>query len=434
MGGRFITSAALAVSLAASAQPDVRPAATQITIVEAVARALRQNPAVGSAQRKLEAAGARLQAARAMAGLQVATGLIAGAASRERMTGVGATEPAVMAMLGRDAAVAHEATAMLPLDTGGKLQADIRRAEAQAGAAAADLEAVRAEIAARVRMAFLRALLASERIQVAEADQRAAALMADNARAALDAGKTIEATYLRAQARVRESEGAVAQAQAERSEAVIAVAEAMGSDPGEDLQPSGALDIEPTYPDRNAALQAIRERSPEVQAALHRRDAASAESLVFRGEERPQIIAFAMGGWEASRGMTGRGGASVGVSVGLPLFDGGLRRQRRRASEALVGAMEEEVREATLAAEAEVHSAWVAMEAAAARLRAAEAGLEAAEAAHAVLALRVANQKSILVEELDALAAVQSARLAVAGAKFDRSIAAVRVDRAVGRR
>ncbi len=422
---------AAAVALAVM-QPAIARAA-DISMKEAVAKALDQSPAVRAARHRFDSAVARQRAARAMAGLQVSTGLVAGAASRDGTTTVAGADPALMAMLGRDIAVAHETAAMLPIHTGGKLAAEVRRMQAEAEAAGAELHAVQAETAAAVRAEFLRASLAAEELRVAEADERAARAMAENVRASVDAGKAIEAVYLRAVARVREAEGAVRTARADRTAAIIAMAAAMGLDTPVDIAPADQLDLTPSFQDLESALKAVRDLGPAIRAARHMREAARAAVAADHGDERPQIYAYAMGGWAAMRGMRGQGGASLGVTVALPLFDGDLRRRRRQSDEALARASDEDLRAAQIGAEAEVRSAWTMLEAAAARLKAAEAGVEAAQAASDVLALRVANQKSVLVEQIDALAALQSARLAAARARLDHAMACITIDRVTGR-
>jgi len=81
----------------------------------------------------------------------------------------------------------------------------------------------------------------------------------------------------------------------------------------------------------------------------------------------------------------------------------------------------------------EVRQARLDMETAAANYRAAQTVLQSFEAAYDVVVLRVENQRSILLEQLDALAALTQARANLAEAVFDHSIAAARLQRAIGR-
>jgi outer membrane protein TolC len=73
------------------------------------------------------------------------------------------------------------------------------------------------------------------------------------------------------------------------------------------------------------------------------------------------------------------------------------------------------------------------METAAENHRAAESIVQSSQAAYDVVALRVETQKSILVEQLDALAALTQARLNLSQALFDHSIAVAHLRRAIGR-
>jgi outer membrane protein TolC len=53
--------------------------------------------------------------------------------------------------------------------------------------------------------------------------------------------------------------------------------------------------------------------------------------------------------------------------------------------------------------------------------------------AYDVMVLRVENQRSILLEQLDALAALTQSRANLAQALYDHSIAVARLQRAIGR-
>jgi outer membrane protein TolC len=128
-----------------------------------------------------------------------------------------------------------------------------------------------------------------------------------------------------------------------------------------------------------------------------------------------------------------REGYSVGLVLSLPLLDGG----QRRAELAQAGAREEragaEESDLELRVANEVEQAWLDVQTAAENYHTAQVALRAAQSAYDVTAVRVQNQKGILVEQLDALAALTQARGNVARSLYDHSLAAARLQRAVGR-
>jgi len=405
-----------------------------LTMAEATTRAVRDSPLVAAAGGRLAAAHARARSVRAMAGLQVSTGLFTSVSNQETMeNGPPGFEPALSATLGRDYAVGQQVAAMFPLYTGRRLAAEVRSADAEVAASQAEFDVARASAAASAREAYLAALLADARRRVAEADQTAAHQMAQNARAEWEAGKGIEATYLRAVARERSADGDLAMAEAERGKALVRLRAAMALPADVQIEPTDTLAARRTYGSLQDALAALRHASPDVLVASRRLDAARAMVAAARGSEGPQAYAALMGGWATSRGMPARVGGSVGVTVGYPLFDGGRRREETRRARAEVDAAAAEEAGALLDAEAAVRAAWLDLTAAGSARVAAQAAVAAAVAAYEVIELRVRNQKSILVEQLDALAAVSKARLDEAQALFNEAMAGVQIERALGR-
>jgi outer membrane protein len=123
----------------------------------------------------------------------------------------------------------------------------------------------------------------------------------------------------------------------------------------------------------------------------------------------------------------------VGLVISLPLLDGGQRRAetaRARAQEERTQAEESDLE---LRVANEVQQAWLDVQTAAENYNTAQAGVLAAQSAYDVTVLRVQNQKSILLEQLDALAVLTQARANIAQALYDHSVAVARLHRAVGR-
>lgn len=422
------------VLLQGLAAPSRAQGGLSLTMAEAVEKSLATHPRVLAARQRVEAARAELRAARAAAGPQATLALFGAYTTREAMVASPPTsEPDVSATLGKSGAVGAGIGAMVPLFTSGRIAAEIRRSQAMVAQAEAHLARVQAEVAAGTREAYLRVLLARAVVRVAEARRDAARAMAENARALWETGKGIEATYLRAFAEQQDAERDVAMALAEQDKAVIALAASLGLPPETPVTPTDGLTLTKPYPSVEAALADAARGSPELAESRAAVAEAVAAASAARAAQGTQLYGLAMADLEGARGMGLASGATVGLAAAWPLWDGGMRREARRSAESHVLASSKDLRAVELEVAASVRQAWRDLEAAETATRAAEAALRAAKAAYGVVALRVENQKSILVEQLDALTAVRRADEALARSLFEHEMAVVRLLRAAGR-
>ena len=120
--------------------------------------------------------------------------------------------------------------------------------------------------------------------------------------------------------------------------------------------------------------------------------------------------------------------------MSFPLLDGGQRRADADRARAGKERAEAEEQEAELRVSKEVQQAWLDVGTASQNYRTAQTALEAAKSAYNVTELRVQNQKAILLEQLDALAALTQARTNLAAALYDHATAIARLQRATGDR
>jgi len=431
----------LAVTAASAQQATPPPPApSPLTMEQAVAVALESNPEVRTmdAERRMAAAGARM--ARSMTRPQVSANGYAGTGTMENIV---STTPSVMptnyGMVPPKPFAVGNLTLMVPLYTGGRLAGTVRAAGAREAAAGADAAETRAQVALMVREAYLGVLLAGEMVSVAQARLDAATAMREVARAQFDAGKGILASVQRADAERADAERMLLAARNDREKMLLELRAAMGVALDAPLLPAGTLAsaaaAEPSPPARalDDWLRQAREGRPALRAREARTEEARAIALSARGSRLPQVYGMAMGDAFSSREMGSGSGHTVAVALSLPLVDGGQRRAEADEARAGEERAASQRRAEELRVEREVRSAWLDSETAARSLAAAVAGLDAAQAAYDVIALRVQNQKSILVEQMEALATLTQARAGVARARFDQALAAARLLRAAGR-
>ena len=171
----------------------------------------------------------------------------------------------------------------------------------------------------------------------------------------------------------------------------------------------------------------------ELLAARRRVRAAQGEADSARGALHPQIYGFAMGDvFSPGDAMGQRSGYSAGIVLSVPLVDGGVRRAEVANARAMIAETQADADRTKLQVEKEVRQAWLDIETADQNLATAEAALLAAQAAYDVIAIRFETGKSILVEQLDALAATTRARANRARALFEHRLALAKLDRAIG--
>ena len=322
---------------------------------------------------------------------------------------------------------------MIPLYTGGHLEHQVRAAAERERAATLDVSGAEAETALRIREAYYRALLAAAELTTAQARVEAAEEMGKTTRALFDAGKGLESAVQRVSAEQADARRMLTTARNSQAKALLDLKAAMGVRLDSDIRLADALAFTPPSGDLNSQLVDAARTRPELLSARARLAAAGYQTSAVRGSQRIQVAGVAMADGFTSRSMGTREGYSVGLVISMPLLDGGQRRAETAQARAQEERARAEAEDLELRVANEVQQAWLDVQTAAENYRNAQAALQAAQSAYEVTALRVQNQKSLLVEQLDALAALTQAHGNGAQALYDHSLAAARLRRAVGR-
>jgi outer membrane protein len=322
---------------------------------------------------------------------------------------------------------------MIPLYTGGRLENQVKSAAGRESAARAGIDAARADAALLARDAYYRALLAAEMEKVAEARLDADRATLETTRALFEAGKGLQASVARAEAEMADAQRMLTSARNDRAKRLLDLKRAMGVSLDSDVTLADSLSYASLDRTLDSALAEANRVRPELLAARARLEAAKAQTSAARGAFQPQVYGAAMGDVFAPDDNGKRAGGAVGVTVSIPLFDNGQRKSEVGRMGAMQRRAEAEVKDMELRVATEVRQAWLDVDTAAENYRTAQAAVQSAQAAYDVVVLRVQNQKSILVEQLDALAALVQARTNVAQALYDHSIAVARLQRAIGR-
>jgi outer membrane protein len=324
-------------------------------------------------------------------------------------------------------------TVSIPFFTSGRLENQVRAEAELEHAAAEDVSGTQADATLRIKDAYYRAQLGAENVRVAQSRVDAAAELVKTTQALYTDGKGLESSVRRVEAEQADAERNLAAARNAQAKALLDMKAAMGVRLDSDVTLSDTLAFAPPLGDLSAQLTDAARLRPELISARAQVSAAGHQISAVRGSQGPQISGSAMADGLTSHISGTREGYSVGLVISLPLLDGG----QRRAEVAQARAQEERARAEELDLELrvanEVQQAWLDVQTAAENYHSAQAGLVAAQSAYDVTVIRVQNQKSILLEQLDGLAALTQARGNLAKALYDHSIAVARLHRAVGR-
>lgn len=405
-----------------------------LAIEDAVAFGLKHSPRIAAGLAEVEAARALTRGTRGMEGPQL---VLNGFATRSTMPSVfgsamGASpSTTVVAPEGKwlDAGL----MLMVPIYTGGALSAMRAAADAMEKAAMAGLFEMRAEVALEIRMAFLEALYAQRQVKTAESRLAAAKAMAGNSQALLAAGKGIEASVRRAEAEQAEAEADLVSMHAERKKMVLELLLVMGENlDASVLLEDSAASLLPQLAFEELLKTAKSSRGEAVRAR-HQVRAAQAERRAAEAELGPKLYGVAMGDiFSPQDGMGRRSGGAVGLALSLPLFDGGQRRAASRQAQAMITLAEAELSSVERRIEVDLRKAWLDLETAQQRQVSAVRGEQAALSAYNTQVVRVESGVGILVDQLDALAALTRARANSARAQFDVQLAVAKLYRTAG--
>ncbi len=230
-----------------------------------------------------------------------------------------------------------------PLELGGKRAARVELAQRAHDLAQAELADRRADVRATATQAFFDALIAQERVAVAEESLRIASGGTTAASKRVIAGKVSPTEETRAKVAEANARIEWVQAQAEKDIALQALAAAMGTSQATVPALDGRVDALPGVPDgtrldaRLTAAPALRRAQADVQR--------SAAAYQLERSKRIPDLTLSLGTKRSEE--LGRNQALIGVSIPLPVFDrnqGGQLEALRRQEAAQALAEAEAVR------------------------------------------------------------------------------------------
>lgn len=229
------------------------------------------------------------------------------------------------------------------LELGGKRAARVELAQRGKDIAALDLAARRADVRAAAIQAFFDALIAQERVKVAEESLHIAGSGVDAAVRRVTAGKVSPTEETRARVAQSTARIELRQAEAARSAALRALSAVMGEPEAALQRLGGDLEALPVAPSAVEVMSRLPD-APSVRRAQLEVRRAEAGYTLARARGVPDVTV----GVGAKRDQQeGRSQAVLSVSIPLPVFDrnqGGQLEALRRRDAAQASAQAEELR------------------------------------------------------------------------------------------
>jgi outer membrane protein TolC len=322
---------ALAAPLAAQQPQQPTVEQLQVTLTDAVRRALQVQPAMVQARGDVRNAGAGMLAANGEFLPSLTTGGSWSRAGGTRLNSVNQIQT-----LPTNVTYTGSLSASFDLFTGFRRLADRRAASATRGAADAGLVNQRYQVTLQTQQAFYNALATEELVRVAQAQVARTRQELQISVDKLKAGSATRSDSLRSAVDVGNARLALLQAQANLEFAQASLGRQIGVDQPVRAAPDSAL---PTLPDTTGLRTQVVESSPQVVAADAQARAAGAQVAVSRSAYWPTLT------YSASNSFTGADapwdntsayskGWNIRMSLSWTLFNG-FQRERSLTSAAV---------------------------------------------------------------------------------------------------
>jgi TolC family type I secretion outer membrane protein len=352
----------------------------RLTLTEATALALRQQPTIRAAQGSLTAAQARVPQARSSyyPRFDLLTGVQTGefvSSTTNRQT---RSDSTFVTIQGRQ----------LIYDFG-KTAALVDEAQAGSRVAAGELERVRDLVVQNVRQTYFGVLQARRLVSVADAALARSELNLRSARGFFDVGTKPKSDVTRAEVEVANARVGVIRARNLVRFSETSFANALGLDATVPIEIDDTLTYEPIAIDpTQVAVEALGNR-PELRQAQARLDGARAQLAGARARYLPDLTVSGTAGYTGDDAIIATDGVGTGIGfseswaitgqLSWNLFEGFFTQNRVKETQALVETARANYEAVELQVRLEVEQAYIAVVESAERIGATEKAIESAQ-------------------------------------------------------
>lgn len=388
----------------------------RLTLKEAEEQALRNNPQIATAALTADAARYLPEQIRAALQPQVTAGLHTLAAPEgSRLTGAQFTNPALISRLGFGVGVNQLLTDF------GRTKLIEQSAISRSKAELENVASMRAAIIIVVRQAFFAALRAANIIRVAKETVTARALVVEQVRALADANLRSELDLRVVEVSLSEAKLVLAAAENERNAALADLSGAMGYAEQKDFElvytapPPDGLEVS------NELLREALANRPDL--AARKLEAASAAQIAQAEQKLDKPVVTATGGVGYSpvhnKQLTRDEYVAGGVSVNLPIFNGGAFKARQAEAAVRARVAESRVKELENRIARDINVAQLNMRTAKERMELTRQLIQQADQSVALARTRYELGLSSIVELSQAQLAKLQAEIQSAAAAFE---------------
>lgn len=408
-----------------------------LTLADVIDTALCRNPQTAAAWATARARAAAVGEARAASLPSLtASGSATRTASGDSSSGFGSDSGSGFATAGSGDDTRYAASLSLSY-----LLFDFGARGAALDGARALLDAARATRNATLQSVYLSAVTgyydwvaAEGSVQAAQESERAAQSSLDAASTREQVGTGTRADRLQAQTALAQSQLARVQAEGARRTALGALADAMGLPANTPLNLAEAPVVAPdaAYTERlDPLVAAAIDARPDLAAASANLRAAETDVDAARAEGLPRLSASATQS-HSEVGDRERDGATVGLSVSVPLFSGYATTYRVRAAEAQLEARRAERERLRNQVTLEVYQAHSGLSTQTQSVLAAQSLVAAAEESESVARGRYAAGVGTILDLINAQSSAADARRQLILARSNWAAARIRLAQAIG--
>ncbi|MBZ0157940.1 MAG: TolC family protein [Alphaproteobacteria bacterium] len=317
-----------------------------------------------------------------------------------------------------------------------------------AGATAQSVETVRHSIRAQeyevrrtgldivqaVKTAFYDVLKKKELAEVAKTALQGAERHLEQAHSLYREGLAPRSDVIKAEVQVSNARLDVVKAESSRLSSQAVLASAMGVPAPVRFDITGREpDLPIVIPPLKVLMDSALALRPELKGSGARIESAGAVVRQVRSGFYPNVSLDASYGWQEGNFLPNDRKWSVGVTVGIPLFEQLTTRSKVNQAVANLNGLRAAEEQLARVVELEVEQAWLALKEAAERLAVTQKSLEQAQEDMRVSEGRYREGIGNILEVIDAQTALTQARTNRVAAAYDSAQAQARLDRAVGR-
>jgi len=313
----------------------------------------------------------------------------------------------------------------------------IRRYQASkidVAAAATDFDATKNQVSDQVARAYLATLRTDAALETARADVELSRALLKQAQQVKDAGTGTGIEVTRAEVQLANDRQKLVVAENDRRKAGLNLLRAMGLNLGASIELTDKLSFQPIeLGSLEEALSAARNTRPEFKAQKQREQSAQLNYGAVRAERYPSVGASANYGTIGSELIGAQPTYLYGMSVKVPIFDGGKRDARRSESFSQYRQEQTRTRDLKEQIELDVRLAFDSVRSAADEVATAREGVQLADQELAQARRRYQAGVTNSIEVTDAQTRLDRARDNQIAALYDYNLARIDLATATGK-